>query len=638
MDPDQNNLAAPGRQAPGSEAAPEGGRRDGAAGGKFNQAWAAAGAIFIIHAALLLHVFGGPAKLLSAEPVIRDDHAWHLYCAIACSRFLEEHGSTWGYDPNMMAGFPLDVGDISDHLLKVCFLALKSLPPETAYKLIIFFLGAISPFLFMLAAHWYGLSRREVIWSCLLGTWAFWTAGSMILYATGMVGFPLAILYGMAFAALFDHVLRRPSTGGWLGLAAAAPVALLIHPGIVPILGVPCAVFYLLRFRGMPLRRHLLIAAIAAESIILNLFWIYPLTFNLAYALPPHINLRGPWFIISFMMLPPLRQGQTVLPLLIVAGALGLRHAYQPRPEFRPAIAASLLAMGFIGVPGCFTPGFQHIEPARYCIAFVLFLVFPAAITLDRWACGPIRGKRRAWGKWLVAALVAPSLAVFLVITFRLRIQPPFVGMGEQVKSIVAFLSSQTSPDARVLLEDNGPLHDVYDHSYASLPIAYYSRRELIGGPQWAAHFKAHYADLSGVILFGKPVMNWDEKSLRRMMDLYNIGWAGARSPLCLDMFNKFPGLFTSCGGAGGLKFYKVNRAPTFFIEGTGRASADYNLIRLRDVSAPTGRAVISFHYHCRFVAHPPARLVPVMIGGDPVGFIGIIDPPPDLDLAIRYW
>ncbi|HUT53584.1 MAG TPA: hypothetical protein VM658_09350 [bacterium] len=638
-EPNQDSPADPGRQGPGPIAGQDLGGPEGGLGFKFRHAVAAACLIFVVHLTLLLHFFGGPGKLISTDPLIRVDHGWHFYYSVIGSRFMEEHGSTWGYDPYLMAGCPTDVLDTTDRLIKVGLVALRSLSPEAGYKIIVFVTAAIAPLLFFLAAAWFGLRPREVIWSGLIGTWVWWTGGGILMYATGMVGFVLATLYGIAFAALFSRVLARPSPRWWLGLTLAAPFTIFIHPGILPIVGVPCAVLYLGRFRKMAVREHLLVAAAAGMAVILNLFWILPMRFNLASATLYHPFFMDPLFYIWLLVEISFRRGQIILPLLIVAGALGLRHVYAPRLELRRVIAASVLAMGIIGFLGPVIPILVHIEPVHYVLPFLFYLVFPAAITLDRWMSGPIKGRRRRpWGNMLPAALLAASLIAFLAITFSRPVEPPFVGMSEQIKSIISFLSSTTGRDSRVLLEDNGPLFETYDGSYAAATIAYYSRRELIGGPHWAAYLKAHYADLSGLMLFQRPVSSWDEKPLREMMDRYNIGWAGARSPLIQDMFNQYPGLFRRAGEAGGFRFYKVNRAPTFFVEGTGLATADYNRISLRNVRAPTGRAVISYHWHPRLVADPPAKLAPVMLGEDPVGFIGIIDPPPALEITVRYW
>lgn len=61
--------------------------------------WAAGLGIWILHGLLLLHYFGGPGSLVSSEPLMTDDHAWHFYYSMLGSRFFQEHGTTWGYDP-----------------------------------------------------------------------------------------------------------------------------------------------------------------------------------------------------------------------------------------------------------------------------------------------------------------------------------------------------------------------------------------------------------------------------------------------------------------------------------------------------------------------------------------------------------
>ena len=60
------------------------------------------------------------------------------YFYVNRGRFLAEMGTTWGYDPFLMAGYPTDVCDSSDRLIKVGMLLMRHLSPEASYKILVF--------------------------------------------------------------------------------------------------------------------------------------------------------------------------------------------------------------------------------------------------------------------------------------------------------------------------------------------------------------------------------------------------------------------------------------------------------------------------------------------------------------------
>jgi hypothetical protein len=121
-------------------------------------------------------------------------------------------------------------------------------------------------------------------------------------------------------------------------------------------------------------------------------------------------------------------------------------------------------------------------------------------------------------------------------------------------------------------------------------------------------------------------------------MDLYNIGWVCAFTPLVRKLFDEHPSLFIPAGSGHGFQFYKVARDHTFFIQGTGMVEAHYSRLVLKNVKTDSGSTIISYHWHPRLWIEPPATMGRVMIGEDPVGFIEIINPGPEMTIEIRYW
>ncbi len=610
--------------------------------------WAAAFVSLFVHCALLLVFFGGPRALISDQPLIHKDHGWHFYYSMLGRGFLIEHGTTWCYDPFLMAGYPTDVFDGSDRLIKVAMVPMHMLSPEAGYKVSVFFMAAVVPLLFFAAPLWFGMKPRIAIIAAIIGIWEWWMGGGLSIFATGMVGFGLASIYGLALAALFARYLQTGFRGIHIMLIVAAPVALIVHPGILLIVGAPCGVLYLINFKKLSVRRHLFIVFVCVFAIAVNLFWIIPYLENLAFAKLPHAHFQDPLQIIGFLLFSVVNWYQVIVPLLLVAAVAGFMALHRDgRPDLVLCLGIPALIFLVVFLLGGLIPVFRDIEPGRYGLPFLFLLVLPAAKGLETWAQaikGTGYGRFRRIAAATVFAISIPSFLIFLFAFFFSPPEQPFVGMNTRVSSIRDWIIVNTDRSARILIEDRGPYNNIYEDTFATSPLAYYTHRELIGGPHWAAHLKHHFADLSGVELFGRYLHQWDERSLAEYMDIYNIGWVGAYSMLVRKLFDEHPALFKPISEAGDFQFYEVNRQRTFFIEGSGLVEADYNRLTIKNAKASSERVeraervVISYHWHPRLWTEPPARVVRVMIGDDPVGFIGIINPRSEMTIETRYW
>ena len=86
----------------------------------------------------------------------------------------------------------------------------------------------------------------------------------------------------------------------------------------------------------------------------------------------------------------------------------------------------------------------------------------------------------------------------------------------------------------------------------------------------------------------------------------------------------------------GLVQCWRVPDPPGYFVEGSGRVSADFNRIRLSGLATATGRVVVSYHWVDGLTSAPPADLRRVEVPGDPVGFIGIFNPPKELEIRLE--
>jgi len=79
-----------------------------------------------------------------------------------------------------------------------------------------------------------------------------------------------------------------------------------------------------------------------------------------------------------------------------------------------------------------------------------------------------------------------------------------------------------------------------------------------------------------------------------------------------------------------------VNREPSFFLKGNGKVTSGYKRIALSEITAEEGELIISYHFLKTLITIPERTVERVYLGGDPVGFIRIINPPRSLVIENR--
>jgi hypothetical protein len=148
---------------------------------------------------------------------------------------------------------------------------------------------------------------------------------------------------------------------------------------------------------------------------------------------------------------------------------------------------------------------------------------------------------------------------------------------------------------------------------------------------------KHSYASFTRGLLFEKDITLYTEEELKKYFDIYNVKWIVAWFSESKAVFNRFPEYITKLAEIDKFTVYEVNRQPSYFLKGQGNITADYNRIDLSNVHAPDGEIIIAYHWMKKFRAVPEATIEQVFVGGDPVGFIKIKNPPPTFSLINTY-
>jgi hypothetical protein len=646
--------------------------------------WAVAllAVILAAHITLSVRLFPGVQSIVDPDaPVLMVDHTIHEYHGALGARFLREHGTTWGYDPFFMAGYPeTPVWDSSSNL-SILFQSLAGgRYSPAAYKLGLLVCMVLTVAMDPAGAWGAGLGGPEVAVAALLAWLAFWTGFAAVLWRSGLFAFVVAsgglpLLIGLAL-----RVDARPTAGRWAALTVAGALLVFAHV-TTPVLALGAMV----GFASASACRHgrrwsAAMVASPVLALLANAFWLVPMWRFRGIRTPSFIFLRtdSAWYLWDFFLRPG-PDSRLTLALVILGGAgLALWWAEGARVRAAAFGGAALMLLALFGF-GSLWGVAVALEPLRFRVPLALVLAVPAGSALCR-AAGrttrAFRGGRRGaaltalGGAALLAGLVLATPRTFRFAGERFAAawnRPLVVGLRPEMHALVRTLRTRTDPSARVLFEDQLRLLEATDpesvHWTPLLPFLLQpDARQFIGGlyeTAFIAHNRA--ASFGDFQLGGRYIEQWSPGELAVYFDRYNVGWVVCWSPLSRFYFDHLPSvrliavvprycthyrpfapephtlraLQERTDPATVMKYlsqaesryaiYRVERPHSFFLRGTGRVSSvDANRVELSDVVPDGGEVVLSLHWLDTWRVDPPLPVSPAPVPGDPVPFVRI--------------
>jgi hypothetical protein len=284
-------------------------------------------------------------------------------------------------------------------------------------------------------------------------------------------------------------------------------------------------------------------------------------------------------------------------------------------------------------------------EPYRFVVPATVALAFPAAIGL---AEGPGRWMsawRRIW-PWASPAL-ALGLCLWSPISPSLPIRS---GLSGEARGLVALLRSRVDPERRLLLEDSAwelpesdwienlsaPGHRYFGTHLPSL-LPELTGLELLNGAYVGAPFIRHQTvRFESRRLDGRPIGEWSAAELRVLFDRYAVGHVLVWSDEARAALRAQPGLLAPDGALEELSLFRVMGPSSRFALGSGRVRSSLERLELDELEPEKGRVVIRYHFDSRLRSEPPLTVERVPVEGDPIGFIGLRDPPRHLRLGFQ--
>jgi hypothetical protein len=268
--------------------------------------------------------------------------------------------------------------------------------------------------------------------------------------------------------------------------------------------------------------------------------------------------------------------------------------------------AATILVTTVVARLGQLWPPIQALGLERAAPFAVGLAVVPAAFAISFWWDRTRFGcLATAVAVFLPAALAWRGTETCRVIDIDLR--PLSIGLSSGQFEILDALKTQTSPAARILVEDLDESRPGWNWT-ALIPRL--TDRACLGGLDGAACVDLSYCGLRHGRLNDRPLGELSDDDLAEICRVYNIGWVLSRSPATTDRWKAW-GRVSEIGrfdSDGPVVLLAIDRPKSFILTGSATlACADRREIVLNDVVAsPDGDLLLSFHYQPGMSVSPP--------------------------------
>jgi hypothetical protein len=635
--------------------------------------------LFGIHTIQAVCLFPTLGSIVERDtPVVMVDHAIHEYHGSLGAWFFHETGTTWGYDPYFMAGYPeTPVWDSSSNP-SILFDLIGGGGDYRAYKV-----GLLACSILLLVAiaagAWAaGLGATEVALASTMAWFYFWIGFPAALWRTGLFAFVTACAGVGLLLGLCSRFDRSSTWGNWLALTVVGAGLFLLHV-TTPILAIGgLLAFWVTVGRRHGWRWHAAIVGAGALAVAVNLPWLISLWEfrSIRVGSGFFMTAKSARYMLDYFLDPSI-ESKTAVKLLVLGLAGLVVWWFGGRRGSAAAFGGSVVALFLLTCFGSLWGPTRILEPLRFRVGFLLLLACPAASAvvgatkwIARWGGGGGRGKLAASLVWVAVlgtwgAAERPLLRYYWA--YLSLPWPLVVGTKPEMHALVDWLRGNTDLSARILFEDQFRQLEFTDpestHWTPLLPRMLGSdSRMFIGGLYSMAFIKhSQMASFGNSQLGDRPIDEWSLPEVKAFCRSYNVGWVVCWSPLSRFWFDHYapatrvatiprysspnqpPSNFqrqwsaieSKAGQDVAIRYmldrdrtyaiYRVDGPHSYFLQGKGRiVSVAPNRVELADLEPERGAVVVSLHWIDTWRADPPLTLRPEPAPPDPVDFVRI--------------
>lgn len=610
---------------------------------------------YILH---LLGIFGFTSHFEwgTGRPLLTDDYAGRS-ALFEETRFLFKTSRRFlGYNPHHLAGYLYTLFPISSMAERVLSLFFFFIPSAEVLKFYVFFGILILPFWMMAAAKVSRLSPSAIAMAGAFSLLFFWKHPNISSVRWGSISYIIACPLAVLSLAFLLRFLKERASRFLCCFWLFGSIALLTH--VITLVIVLPALTALVQAFLKKVRGGAFLGSLALFGIVAaNSFWILPLlhhrsVFNisLAEAPPPEGFSIVSWYV----------QKDLSRPLLLLLGLFGIMRWRRTRSDlafpFAVVVSFLIFIMFFFEQQGTIL---QQRFTFRHDWFLSLFLSLPASTFLTEKGVQFFELLRRDGKKasplhpqtfplLLLYGITLLGILTSDVSRYRLCLQRLFLPEKTFLSSfplptsmtpppldrLLTWVRTYHGEEGRLLMEDSRHPHHVYwgSHLPAILPLL--TGREVVSPP--LPQLELHVATIEFLDgkLAGKPIGLLPVESFMEYLDRYNVRWIICFSPQAIRYLERLPKPYLHREDViGPFVCYKVNRPSNFFLKGSGKVSAQFNRLSLKQVKADGDEVILKYHWVpvCRTVPERPIGREP--LEGDPLGFIRIEDPTQEMEI-----
>jgi hypothetical protein len=588
--------------------------------------------LWAIHIGKTIFMFRG-VRWKDELPIVNVDYIIYYARALRAHEFYEKSGRFWGYDPYEMAGYVSGpIHEAGNYLMSWVSHVLSGVIPIHRTLLILEIMG-----LFLVPVMMYGAVKvwrenEEEAWAAFGVTvlmQGVYDLFSSFIAQAGLFTFQVGTALSFLAVSLMWRAVRQGGYRWWLAAGGAMVILPQVHPGTVFIVGPPLLALYIFNIDRMSLKNRGVFFGVLLITFVSNWYWLEPYLHFSDWGVQV-LYMTAKWQKLVSLLIPI--QGTFLDYCQVVLVWVFLISTIQVLREFKKAggifwfFIFWMASLALLAYGGSYLPAIKKMQPGRFVFPMWMLVYLLGTVGLvSQW--GKFRhGKSRS-------AVVFACLVGVQVWTYAVwpENQPkPLLKtqLEPAQQEFLDYLKTYKTQNGRLLIEstDEGP------HFQDMIPGL--TKMVLIGGSNPGNNLKSRttlfvggYWDGKKVVydrpvLFGRPVQSWSVQELKVMLDLYNIESVACLSDISNKYFSQQTALFEPMAQAGEYVFYQVNQTPSWFIEGSGTLTIDYDALTISNPSL--GSLILKFHYLDTLKTAPPLPIHPIWIKDDPVPFIRI--------------
>jgi len=597
------------------------------------------------------------SEWVTDSPIFTDDYGVHYGDSVKQNYFMRKFGRQWGYDPYQRAGTPTPTIITIDNNGWGLFTYIFFFLPEAVSFKLYFILAILSiPFLCYFSARNFALTYKESILCSFLGTIFSHISICVDFLYWGTVSYIFVCYLSLLTSSVFYRFLKEKSFLTFLGFILVFSSALWIHIFACINLVAPLLILYITFFPKISLKTHGLVCLSIVIVFLINSPWAIPfinffdgmfinqiwtpyVSYDIFQPIKTYLN-QSVYFNLFKNI--PFQKSALVDIGLMLFGILGIYNWLKEGEKTKGYVFIGttifLFLFSYYGGQWHFT---ETLTPMRYTIMMNLFLVLPASKGVNKLYELFMENKSNMMKIIFVLVITCLTMIFLAKPYYHLYIKKDFRFMTkipDKVEELMKWIEKNTTSEGRILIENSDWESD---HQYygTHLPLIFplYMKREFIGNDYGYNPTKDSFVSYFNGLLFKRPIQNFTLDSLKPYLDLYNIKWVIYWSKPSKDFFESYPEYFVPVKKIDRFYICEIPRKPSFFIEGEGKSSADYNLIELKDIKSKDNGIILSYHWMKYFKTKPAVKIKEKKFLDDPIGFICIEKPPKSLLIYNSY-